>query len=174
MNDKAARQPVELRHRDAAPRRMTQLSRGEALRLLGSVSLGRIVFTQQALPAIRPVNHVMDGEDIVVRLHDGATLASIAAPSGAPGIVVAYEADIIDPETHLGWSVVVTGYARLVSDPVELDRYERELQPWVAQSMKHALRIQPDLVTGFQLVTEPAAATNGSTPGAGHGPAARV
>lgn len=154
----AVRQPVEGR-RDAAvaPRRLRQLSRGEALRLLGSVSLGRIVFTQRALPAIRPVNHMVDDEAVVVRLHDGATLASIAAPAGSPGIVVAYEADVIDPETHLGWSVVVTGYAELVVDPAELRRYEGLLRPWVAPDtpMSHALRIHPDLVTGFRLVVAP-------------------
>ncbi|WP_149181950.1 pyridoxamine 5'-phosphate oxidase family protein [Streptomyces sp. TRM49041] len=153
MKDQAVRRPVGGDRDAVAPRRLRQLSRGEALRLLRSVSLGRIVFTQQALPAIRPVNHVMDGEDIVVRLHDSATLASIAAPEGTPGIVVAYEADVIDQDTHLGWSVVVTGYAGLVRDPAELRRYETMLRPWVTQmSMNHALRIRPDLVTGFQLV----------------------
>lgn len=44
------------------PMRSTeQLDRSEALRLLGTVPLGRIVFTHQALPAIRPVNHVVEG-----------------------------------------------------------------------------------------------------------------
>ncbi|GHI86004.1 pyridoxamine 5'-phosphate oxidase family protein [Streptomyces xanthophaeus] len=44
----------------------------EALRLLGTVPLGRIVFTHRALPATRPVNHVVEGEDVVVRLDEGA------------------------------------------------------------------------------------------------------
>lgn len=44
------------------PMRSTeQLDRSEALRLLGTVPLGRVVFTHQALPAIRPVNHVVEG-----------------------------------------------------------------------------------------------------------------
>ncbi len=45
------------------------------------------------------------------------------------GVVVAYEADVIDPETHLAWSVVVTGYARPVTDPEELSRYRALLRP---------------------------------------------
>ncbi|WP_236244659.1 pyridoxamine 5'-phosphate oxidase family protein [Streptomyces sp. CC210A] len=164
MNHEAVRQPAVDRRDAVAPRRMRQLSRDEALRLLGSVSLGRIVFTQQALPAIRPVNHLVDGEDVVVRFHDGATLASIAAPAGSPGIVVAYEADVIDPDTHLGWSVVVTGYAGLVVDPAERSRYEALLRPWVAPqgTMSHALRIRPDLVTGFQLMVADARAGDGA------------
>ncbi|MEU2789884.1 pyridoxamine 5'-phosphate oxidase family protein [Streptomyces sp. NPDC007100] len=134
---------------------MKQLSRGQSLRLLGSVSLGRLVFTQNALPAIRPVNHLLDGEDIIVRLNDGATLTSIAPPAGEAGLVVAYEADAIDPLTHLGWSVVVTGYARLVADPAQEARYQELLRPWVARTMSAALRIHPDLVTGFRLVPQP-------------------
>ncbi|TLQ48485.1 pyridoxamine 5'-phosphate oxidase family protein [Streptomyces marianii] len=135
-----------------APRRMTRLDRVEALGLLGTVSLGRIVFTERALPAVRPVNHLMDGEDIIVQLHEGGTLASIVAPTDEAGVVVAYEADVIDPDTHLGWSVVVTGYAHRVTDDEELARYAARLRPWVVHPvMNAALRIRPDLVTGSRL-----------------------
>ena len=149
MNNEATNQAV-------APRHLKRLDRTEALRLLGSVSLGRIVFTHQALPAVRPVNHFLDGENIIVRLHDGATLTSIVAPTDAAGVVVAYEADIIDPGTHLGWSVVVTGYAHRVTDPHDLAPYPCPLQPWMRHdAMNAALRIEPDLVTGSRLTVEP-------------------
>lgn len=138
--------------REPSPRRMRQLDRDEALGLLGTVSLGRIVFTRHALPAVRPVNHLVEGESIVVRVHDGGALASLLAPSGTAGVVVAYEADAIDAETHLGWSVVVTGYATPVEDP---EGYASRLRPWVAQTMVRALRITPDLVTGFCLEADP-------------------
>ncbi|MGW2995764.1 pyridoxamine 5'-phosphate oxidase family protein [Streptomyces sp. NPDC001193] len=84
-----------------AGRRMRELDRAEALRLLSTVSLGRIVFTQHALPAVRPVNHLVEGEDIVVRIHGGGALASLAAPAEVSGVVVAYEADVIDPVTQV-------------------------------------------------------------------------
>ncbi|MFI8260904.1 MULTISPECIES: pyridoxamine 5'-phosphate oxidase family protein [unclassified Streptomyces] len=138
-----------------AGRRMRELDRAEALRLLSTVSLGRIVFTQHALPAVRPVNHLVEGEDIIVRIHGGGALASLAAPAEVSGVVVAYEADVIDPVTHLGWSVVVTGYARAVCDADEVDRYAHLLRPWVAHRMTSALRIRPDLVTGFRLEADP-------------------
>ncbi|MCY0939778.1 pyridoxamine 5'-phosphate oxidase family protein [Streptomyces antarcticus] len=130
---------------------MKPLDRSEALSLLATVSLGRIVFTEHALPAVRPVSHLVDGEDIVVRLQDGGALASLVATPGAPGVVVAYEADVIDPETRLGWSVVVTGYASLVAEEDGADPYAALLVPWVRQTMTRALRIRPDLVTGFLL-----------------------
>ncbi|MET9557841.1 pyridoxamine 5'-phosphate oxidase family protein [Streptomyces sp. NPDC006645] len=135
-----------------APRLMEALDRRDALDLLRSVSLGRLVFTQHALPAIRPLNHLLDGEDVIIRLGDGSVLASLAAPSTPPGTVVAYEADAIDPESHVGWSVVVTGYARLVDDPADLDRYRDLLRPWVSPTMSDVLRIRPQLITGFRLV----------------------
>lgn len=134
------------------PRRMVELSRAEALALLASVSLGRIVFTERALPTIRPVNHLLDESgEIVIRTHAGAALTMQSERAGAGGVVVAYEAEAIDPVTHLGWSVTVTGYARLVRDPHELTRYQRLLEPWVDQTMDYAVRIRPDLVTGFRL-----------------------
>ncbi|QTD96424.1 pyridoxamine 5'-phosphate oxidase family protein [Streptomyces cyanogenus] len=135
-------------------RRRIDLDHAEALRLLGSVSLGRIVFTRQALPAVRPVNHVLDRGDIVILTHEGTALASHAQQSDGTGVVVAYEADAIDPDTHLGWSVVVTGYARPVSDPLELAGVRALLQPWAPmEGRDQAVRIHPELVTGV-LLTE--------------------
>ncbi|MEU6776852.1 pyridoxamine 5'-phosphate oxidase family protein [Streptomyces sp. NPDC046759] len=132
--------------------RRIDLDPAEALRLLGSVSLGRIVFTRQALPTVRPVNHALDSGDIVIRTHEGAALTSHAEEADGTGVVVAYEADVIDPDTHLGWSVVVTGYAQLVTDPVELDRIRELLQPWAPiEGMDQAVRIRPELVAGVRL-----------------------
>ncbi|MEU2563207.1 pyridoxamine 5'-phosphate oxidase family protein [Streptomyces longispororuber] len=138
-------------HPAAGPRHSVHLDSAEALRLLGSVSLGRVVFTQHALPTIRPVNHLVDGGDIVIRTHEGSALTSRTRHSAGSGVVVAYEADAIDPVRHLGWSVVVTGYARLVTDPRELARYQALLHPWVDRTMDYAVRIHPDLVTGIRL-----------------------
>ncbi|MFF4604795.1 pyridoxamine 5'-phosphate oxidase family protein [Streptomyces sp. NPDC001339] len=122
----------------------------EALRLLAGVPMGRVVFTRHALPAIRPVNHIVDDGDIVIRTHADAALAAHTRQAD-PGAVVAYEADAIDPVTHLGWSVVVTGYASLITEPHALARYERLLRPWVDHAMDRAVRIRPGLITGFRL-----------------------
>ncbi|TDU79750.1 pyridoxamine 5'-phosphate oxidase family protein [Streptomyces sp. KS 21] len=81
-------------------------------------------------------------------------LASLVGPADVPGVVVAYEADAIDPVMHLGWSVVVTGYACPVSDADEVARFASLLRPWVGRPRTGALRIRPDLVTGFRLEAE--------------------
>ncbi|KIE24393.1 pyridoxamine 5'-phosphate oxidase [Streptomyces sp. MUSC 125] len=133
-------------------RRSLLVERGEALRLLGSVSLGRIVFTRRALPAIRPVNHILDGGDIIVRTHEWTALATRMRTGAGCGVVVAYEADDIDPVTHLGWSVVAVGYVYPVTGREDLNRYSRLLQPWVEQPMDCAVRIRPEEITGLRLV----------------------
>jgi hypothetical protein len=42
----------------------------------GSVSLGRIVFTARALPAVRPVCHLVDGDHVVIRTDRNAAIIS--------------------------------------------------------------------------------------------------
>ncbi|MET8565137.1 pyridoxamine 5'-phosphate oxidase family protein [Streptomyces flaveolus] len=138
----------------AGPRRSIELDSDEALRLLGSVSFGRIVFTRHALPIVRPVNHVLDNGEIVIRTHEGAALTARAGQADGQGVVVAYEADAIDPDTHLGWSVVATGYAHLVTDSQELARYQALLNPWVHRTMDYAVRIRPDLISGVRLTAD--------------------
>ena len=133
------------------PRRTVELTDHQALGLLGEVSFGRIVFTQQALPAVRPVNHVLEGGRIVIRTHRDSDLFAQARDHGERGVVVAYQADAIDPLTHLGWSVVATGYCRPVTDPEALIRYQRLIRPWSDQLMDCAVQIRPHLVTGIQL-----------------------
>ncbi|WP_327739975.1 pyridoxamine 5'-phosphate oxidase family protein [Streptomyces nojiriensis] len=139
----------------ATARSTEQLDRSEALRLLGTVTLGRIVFTHQALPVIRPMSHVVDGEDVLVQLDEGASHASLAAAPGEPGIVLAYEADAIDADTHLGWSVVVVGYAELIVNRDEAERLAALLEPWMSQPTAGVLRIRSELVTGFRLGPQP-------------------
>lgn len=131
-------------HRD--PKRLRELPPATAFRLLGSVPIGRIVFTEGALPAIRPVNHVLVDDDVVLRCHAGAALL------GAIGQVVAYEADAIDPGTHAGWSVIVTGKAEEITDADEVAHYERLLHPHVDLTMLHVVRIHPEIITGFELI----------------------
>ena len=126
---------------------LRELSREESLRLLSSVSLGRVVFTHQALPAIRPVNHLVDDGQVIIRTHPGAAILTAAQR----GVVVAYEADVLDPEAHVGWSVVVTGVARPVRDPRAAADYRRRLRPWIDRPMDQVIAISADIVTGFAL-----------------------
>jgi nitroimidazol reductase NimA-like FMN-containing flavoprotein (pyridoxamine 5'-phosphate oxidase superfamily) len=129
------------------PRPAVELTTAECWRLLAGAQLGRIVFTQHAMPAIRPVNHIVDDETVIIRSHPGAAIVDRA---GA-GAVVCYEADDIDPVRHTGWSVIVTGMARIVRDPAAASRYERLLQPWTDSQMDFVIAIKPQFITGLRL-----------------------
>ncbi len=129
------------------PRGAEQLQRAEALRLLASVDLGRVVFHMQALPAIRPVNHLVDDGIIIIRCRLTSALSAAVRNSE---VVVAYEADALDSRTRTGWSVVVTGLARTVTDPGLIAHYEQRLHPWVNHA-DTVVAIEPEIVTGLRV-----------------------
>lgn len=96
--------------------RLESLSRDECLELLAGKSLGRVAFTERALPAIRPVNYALVGHSIVLQTRADRLGRRL------DGQVVAFEVDDMDGEHGTGWSVVMTGTARLLTTPGELTR----------------------------------------------------
>ncbi|WP_328687731.1 pyridoxamine 5'-phosphate oxidase family protein [Streptomyces phaeochromogenes] len=99
---------------DKPPLRTIELGRDEALKLLAEAPVGRAVISHQALPAIRPVNHLVEANgDIIFRTHSGAALLGSAVQSEE----IAYEADALAPATRTRWSMVVTSAVSPVSDP---------------------------------------------------------
>ena len=76
-----------------------KLSHAEAMRLLASVDYGRVVFILNALPAIRPVNHLVDDGRIIIRTRL-TTAISTAITFADSGVVVAYEADDFDSQSQ--------------------------------------------------------------------------
>jgi nitroimidazol reductase NimA-like FMN-containing flavoprotein (pyridoxamine 5'-phosphate oxidase superfamily) len=130
---------------------MRPLTREQAMLLLRSVTMGRVAFTHRAMPAIRPVNHVIDEAGrIIIRSHEGAAI--VTAADAVRGTVVSYEADQIDTDARAGWSVVAVGLARVVDDPGLAAAYRRELNPWVTGAMDYIISIEPTIITAFELV----------------------
>ena len=126
---------------------LAQLSRDECLRLMGSVPVGRIVYTRQALPAVELVNFALDDGDIIIRTDAGSKLA--AATRGA---VVAFEADSVDVAGRAGWSVTVIGHAAAVTDRAEIGRLEQlPLTAWAPGNRDHFIRICPAIVNGARI-----------------------
>ena len=125
-----------------------ELAREEALRLLATVPLGRVVFTDRALPAIRPVNHIVEGPDIIFRTSSSAAITT--AVDGI-GTIVAFEADAIDSARRAGWSVVVVGGARLLTDAAQIEHYRQILRPWAPGAKDDFIAIRAAVVTGVRL-----------------------
>lgn len=124
------------------------LSEGQCLALLGSVPVGRMVFTYHALPSVQPVAFVLDGHTVVVRTVPASDLFAVAASS-----VVAFAADEGDfGDTGSGWHVTAVGRADLVTDPDELARLRGlPLEPWSTGHNDHFLRIRIELIQGSRI-----------------------
>lgn len=120
------------------------LDRADCIRLLGTVSLGRIGITVGALPTILPINFRVDGDRILFRTGIGTKLD--AATRGA---VVAFEADDCDPMYHSGWSVVVTGMARPVEDPD--DRALHTTPRWAPGHDERLVEVSIEEISGRRL-----------------------
>lgn len=126
-----------------------ELSRQESLQRLADASVGRIVHTRDALPAVLPVNFLLE-ESGAVLLRTSAASELVRA---IDGVVVAFEADEVDTATHSGWSVVVTGLASVVTDPEEHEQLIRTgPRSWVPWPVEVFVRVEPELVTGRELV----------------------
>lgn len=130
-------------------RRMDELSRAACLELMRTVRFGRLFFIHNALPAVRPVNHLVDGDAIIIRATIGA---AITREVGSQGLVVAYETDALDSARQLGWSVVVVGTARLVTDRNATERYRSMIEPWVAGPAEEVISISTEMMHGYRLV----------------------
>jgi uncharacterized protein len=127
------------------------LSREECLSLLPTVPVGRLVFTEHALPAVVPVNFMVDHGRIIIRT--GTTSSLAAATRGA---VVAFQVDDVDRGSRCGWSVTVTGRAYEVTDPLDLSRLEDlPLVPWGGGVKDHVIAVPVELVTGRRVGTGP-------------------
>lgn len=131
------------------------LDRHTCLLLLAGCSLGRVGCTSSALPMVLPVNFRLVGESVVIRTSEGTKLESATANA-----VVAFEVDDFDVLSHTGWSVLVTGFAREVTNTFELDALDVERIPrWTPAGNEHVVAISTDIVTGRRIGHEPATAT---------------
>jgi uncharacterized protein len=82
----------------------------ECLSLLGSTPVGRVAVTEQALPAVVPVNFVLHGNAVVFRTRSDDLLARACNDT-----VVAFEIDEVQANGRVGWSVLVVGMAEVLS-----------------------------------------------------------
>jgi nitroimidazol reductase NimA-like FMN-containing flavoprotein (pyridoxamine 5'-phosphate oxidase superfamily) len=119
------------------------LGRDECIALLAGATFGRIAITSNALPVVLPVNYVLLDDRIVVRTGRGTKL-----DAATRNTVVAFEVDEIETVEQTGWSVVVTGVARALVAPDEIDDVSdrhglRQANPRLTGATGNA-RLQPD------------------------------
>ncbi len=136
---------------DNNPHAVETLEHQDCWRLLRTVTVGRLAVWVDDHPDIFPINYKVDHGTLVFRTADGTKLA--AATGDTP---VALEADGVDPDTGVAWSVVIKGQATAVRNPDELlDTVGLLLFPWQSGKKEHFVRITPDAVTGRRFKVVP-------------------
>ena len=119
------------------------LSQQEAVALLATIPVGRVVFTVGALPAIVPVAFAVHDGAVVMRTSPESRLAK-----AAPGGVLAFEVDDIDAETRTGWSVVVMGVATVVANPEQRAAIDGVVDAFAPGRKDVCIRLPLTVVTG--------------------------
>ncbi|MGW7529201.1 helix-turn-helix domain-containing protein [Streptomyces sp. NPDC054783] len=124
-----------------------ELTPGECRALLGSHGVGRLAVPTDTGPVIVPVNYSVVEGAFVFRTVLGAT------PSLAAGQAVALEVDRIDDTFSQGWSVLIRGSARSVTDPQEQQRLTEQAYsaPWAGGGRDLWVRVEPRTVTGRRI-----------------------
>jgi uncharacterized protein len=117
----------------------------DCLRLLASVPVGRVGFNIDGELVVLPVNHAVDGQDVVFRSARGSKLSAAESLS-----FVVFEADEYDARSRTGWSVMVNGRAETVYDDTETQSLDAlGLAPWAnAVDRPFWVRIRPNSITG--------------------------
>jgi nitroimidazol reductase NimA-like FMN-containing flavoprotein (pyridoxamine 5'-phosphate oxidase superfamily) len=136
-----------------APRRAARgpalrtLSPAECFDLLEPGGIGRVGFMAAAGIMMLPVNFAVTGKTIIFRTGPDTLLALYA---NAP---VSFEADRLDEALHEGWSVLLHGRAREVTDEREYRRLEdtTHLQPWAGGARDVYVRILPTRISGRRI-----------------------
>ncbi|MGW5665944.1 helix-turn-helix domain-containing protein [Streptomyces sp. NPDC003758] len=127
--------------------KFTELTAQECRELLSTHGVGRLAVTTASGPVVVPVNYsVVDGT-LVFRTQPHAV------PAQASGSQVAFEIDHIDGALSQGWSVLVRGEARAVTDPDSVRRLEEQAYsaPWAGGQRELWIRIEPLSITGRRI-----------------------
>ena len=123
------------------------LDEEQCLELLGRCSFGRIAITSGALPAILPVNYHLAGRRILFRTGRGSKL-----DAATHNTVVAFEVDQADPVEHVGWSVMVVGVCRDLTDVLEHVSFDPTLIPhWAPGADDRVVVITAEMITGRRI-----------------------
>ncbi len=121
-----------------------ELDEENCWRLVAQEAFGRVAFIQDFELWIYPVNTaVVDGR-VVFRTGDDSMLRAAGDSS-----MVAFEADHTDRINETGWSVLVRGRLRDVTDnPVTGAWHELTVRPWAPGPRNRRMAIEPSAISG--------------------------
>jgi len=132
------------------------LDRETCFDLLQTVGIGRVAWaTESGRVLVLPVNFVVDEDAVVFKTAEGSKLEAVRG--GRP---LSFEADDVEPALHVGWSVLITGEAEVVTAADQLRRLaELPVAPWDATPKPFLVRLPAHEVTGRRLPLHPGGVT---------------
>ena len=129
-------------HEASRPAELFQLDRPTCLALLTTQHVGRLII-DTATPLIRVVNYTAFEHTIMFRSDPGPQIDTILDRP------VVFEVDMFDERTHSGWSVVVRGIARDLSDHLAgLGQSAANVETWAPGPKNCWIGVAIDDVTG--------------------------
>ncbi len=135
-----------------AQRTLEPLSSEDCFLLLSRQQVGRLVYVDELGPVAVPVNYVLDGNDVIVRIEAGSKRAAIQQAR------IAFEVDHFEDADRAGWSVLIRGVAAeipLDHVPLLLHRMHGTFPaPWASGVHNAWLRLRSELVTGRRFRTD--------------------
>jgi nitroimidazol reductase NimA-like FMN-containing flavoprotein (pyridoxamine 5'-phosphate oxidase superfamily) len=121
----------------------SELDEETCWRMLARASVGRIGFVDGDDVVVLPINAAVHKRRVIFRTTAGSSLA------GAQGAKVAFETDHTDQVAESGWSVVVRGVLRDVTDDPEVETWRSSMvHPWAPPPRDRWMMIEPHVVTG--------------------------
>jgi hypothetical protein len=130
-------------------RELEVLDEEQCLTLLGTVTIGRLAFTEAALPAVQPVSFAAVGGEIFIPTRQGSQVATASR-----GAVVAFEVDDVDARARTGWNVTVVGPSRVISNTRDVRRLdELGARPWPPADTHCYIGVQIRLIRGRRIRT---------------------
>ena len=117
----------------------------ECLELLGSVPIGRVVFSTAMSPMVSPVHFALDDESVIFWALAESRLAKVT-----PRKLVAFQADSYDPIDRSGWSVLGVGpVIRLDAANEPRPRPQCIPEPWaIEDEVQYLMRIDLQQLSG--------------------------
>jgi transcriptional regulator with XRE-family HTH domain len=114
---------------------------------LAGGGVGRLLFVEPGRgPVAIPLNYVMDGDDIIFRTGRQANIADAVRQK------VSFDVDHIDDTLSEGWSVLLSGTARIITDPAELQHATAlGIEPWAGGDRDVYVRLSASQITGRRI-----------------------
>ncbi|MFJ3160973.1 helix-turn-helix domain-containing protein [Streptomyces kanasensis] len=126
---------------------LVELTPAQCWTLLGTHGVGRVAVTTHEGPAILPVNYLVAQGEVAFRT------SSASLPARAADAEVAFEVDHIDEAFSRGWSVLLVGDARTVTEPGAVHELAERAYttPWAGAGRDLWVAVTPHRVSGRRI-----------------------